>query len=59
MLLLNIALQKDLFLPQLDIRTAFLNSPIDHDIWIALPPNLDLDEMLRSIQTSGPGGGAM
>ena len=58
MLLFNIALQKDLFLRQLDIRTAFLNSPIDHDIWIALPPNLDL-EMLRSIQTSGPGGGAM
>ena len=58
MLLLNIALQKGLFLRQLDIRTAFLNSPIDHDIWIQLPTNLDL-EMLRSIQKSGPGGGAM
>ena len=54
-ILLNIALQLDLFLRHLDVKTAFLNSDLSHDIWISLPLNFDVD-MLGKIQSSARGG---
>ena len=55
MLLLNVALQLDLELYQLDVKTAFLNSPIEFDIWVELPTDFH-PELLTQLQTATRGG---
>ena len=55
MLLLNIALQLDLELYQLEVKTAFLNSPIEFDIWVELPTDFH-PELLAQLQTATRGG---
>ena len=54
-ILLNIALQLDMHLKQVDVKTAFLNSQLDQEIWISLPVGFDLP-WLREIRSSMGGG---
>ena len=58
MVLLNIALQSDLELYQLDVKTAFLNSPIEFDIWVELPADFYPD-LLAQLQAATRGGGLL
>ena len=55
MVLLNIALQSGLELYQLDVKTAFLNSPIEFDIWVELPADFHPD-LLAQLQAATRGG---
>ena len=58
MLLLNVALQLDLELYQIDVKTAFLNSPIEFDMWMELPVDFD-PELFTELQASLRGGGVV
>jgi len=55
-LVLNVAIQYDLhLLTQVDVKTPFINSPLEQEIWIYLPVGFDV-KVLRDIRVSLGGG---